>query len=162
MKMLFPETCFIDSNIFILSMTKETNIRLENFLNKVKYGEIKAYINAVVISEVFHKLLIAELRKNRNFSYEQSMELIKEQPEIISKLKKAFKAVDEIISFEGIEILEINKETVLEARKIAKENNMLFQDALIASNCKLNGVQEILTKDADFERVEFLNIIRFN
>ena len=160
--MLFPEECFIDSNIFLAAATERTTRKLHSFLEKVKFGEIKGYINPIVVSEVFHKLAITEVRKTRNVSCTEAMELIKEEPGIIQNLKKAFKTIDEILSYKGIEILEIDRKNVIETTKIAKENGLLFNDALIASSCKLNKIENILTNDADFERVEFLNTIKIN
>ncbi len=159
--MLFLESCFIDSNIFILTATNKESRKLKDFMSKVKFGEIKGYINPIVISEVFHKLATLEIKKNRRISYKEVLELIKEEPKIIKNLK-TFRVINEIISYEGIEILEIDKETVFETIKIAKENGLLFQDSLIASTCKLNKIENILTNDRDFERLEFLNVIKIN
>lgn len=160
--MIFPESCFIDSNIFLYLFLEKSSKKADEFLAKVKYGEIKGYINPIVVSEIFHKMATAEIKKNTGISHKEILELIKENPETIKSLKRTFKAIDEIFSYQGIKILEINKETVFETIKIAKENGLLFHDALIASTCKLNNIKNILTNDKDFERIESLNIIKVN
>ncbi|MBU2100524.1 PIN domain-containing protein [Candidatus Micrarchaeota archaeon] len=159
--MLLPDSCFIDSNIFLDAATERTTKKIHSFLEKVKFGEIKGYINPIVVSEVFHKLAITEIIRTMKISYSEAIALTKEEPEIIKKLK-TFKAINEIISYQGIEILEINKETVIDAIKISKEKGLLFQDALIASTCKQNRIEDILTNDKDFERADFLNVIKIN
>jgi len=160
--MLFPNECFIDSNIFIIASVKKGNQKFKEFIDKVRFGEIKGFINPIVVSEIFHKFAITEIRENMNVSYTEAMQLIKEEPKIIKNLKKAFKAIHEILSYEGIEILGMDEKNVTETIKIAKENELLFNDALIASTCKLNKIENIITNDTDFERLEFLNTIKIN
>jgi len=154
--MIFPDSCFIDSNIFLFSLRRKGYSQLKEFLKKVKFGEIKGYINSVVLSEVFHKTAITEIMENKRFSYQEALKATKEESELIKQLKKPFKMIDEIICFEGIEILDINKETVCEAREIAEEKGLLFQDSLIAANCKIKGIEYLVTNDKDFERTDFL------
>lgn len=47
---------FSDSNIFIYSATNTGPfLRCENFLLKIKSGEIIGYVNPIIVEEVYHK-----------------------------------------------------------------------------------------------------------
>ena len=44
-------------------------------------------------------------------------------------------------------------------RSVAEEYRLLPNDALIAATCKQYGITKIATFDADFERIDFLEVI---
>lgn len=43
---------------------------------------------------------------------------------------------------------------------IMKKYNFLPNDAIIAATCTHNGIKKIATFDRDFERVEFVKVIK--
>ena len=93
-------TIFIDANIFIYSITSaQNNNRCNNFLNKLKFGEIKGIINPIIISEVYHKLLVLNISKNYKTSYEESIRLIKSNPEILEITNGPKEAIIEMSKF---------------------------------------------------------------
>ena len=58
-----------------------------------------------------------------------------------------------------IEFLIITEEVVEITSSLASKYKLLPNDALIAATCKQYGITKIATFDADFERVDFLEVI---
>ncbi|MFQ6072310.1 MAG: PIN domain-containing protein [Methanosarcinales archaeon] len=148
---------FSDSNIFIYSATNTGPfLNCENFLLKIKSGEIIGYVNPIIVEEVYHKLLILEVCDRYNKLPYEAVRFIKQNPHILSQTNKSKQVIDEILKYKGLKVLEIGYSTIIEAKKLF--NILLGNDAIHAATCKIYGIYDIATNDSDFEKVDFLNI----
>ncbi|MFA7689676.1 MAG: PIN domain-containing protein [Methanofastidiosum sp.] len=148
---------FLDSNIFIYSITTTGNFKSCNLLlNKIKSGEITGYINPIVISEVYHKLLILNVSREYETPIHNSIKIIKNNSDVLKKIKGPMNAVLEISKIENIKVLDIN-EIILESSYLFLDI-LLINDAIHAATCKYNGIENIATNDSDLERVDFLKV----
>ncbi len=148
---------FIDSNIFIFDATVTGPYEeCENFLLKIKHGEIIGYSNPIVIEEVYHKLLILEVCTKYNIRPFAAVGFIKENPHILAEIDKPRKIIGEILNYRGLRVLEIGYHVILEAKKMF--NLLLGSDAIHAATCKMYEISDIATNDGDFKRVDFLSM----
>ncbi len=159
LKNFFNNELFIDSNIFIYSATNTgPYLGCEEFLKKIKRGEVVGYVNPIVVNEVYHKLLILEVCKRYNKKPYEAVHFIKDNPQILTELESAKNVIDEILAYRGIKVLEIGLYEVIEARRMF--GILLGNDAVHAATCKAFGVSNIATNDADFESVSHLRVWR--
>ncbi|MFQ6061936.1 MAG: type II toxin-antitoxin system VapC family toxin [Methanosarcinales archaeon] len=159
---------FIDSNIFIYVALEDIRYKdiCKEFLRKVNDGKYNAVISAVVISEVFHVVLLAELAELFNISQKEVVRLIKSNPIFIvanaptamSSAKKPWQAVEDIKNINNISILEIGYYEVDYASPISKQYNLLMNDSLHLAVMKKHGIQDIATNDSDFDRVDNIQV----
>ena len=154
------EEIFIDSNIFLYSYsTHKLANRCSNFLLKVEKGEFKGFINSVVVDEVFYKSIVAEIMTKKNIALKDIPSYIKSNPSILKALKNPYKVIEDILSKENIDILDSSK-NLSKITYFVKNFTLLPSDALIAVACKSGGITKIATFDKDFERVDFLEIVK--
>ena len=147
---------FIDSNIFIYHFL-DISEPCTDFLERVELREIEAYTSTVVIAEVLHRLMVAELIKKYGVKSSKALKYLKERPEVLSELEKCEIAVKEIQAFR-IKILSVPIDAVFQSENLRKEYYLLTNDSLNVYVMKINGLTDIATNDADFERVEWLKV----
>jgi predicted nucleic-acid-binding protein len=129
---------FIDTNIFLRVLVQENKTSFEDcfkILEMIKYGEIKAFTNSLVLAEI--NWVLSGLYK---FSKEKTVEAIRS----ILNLKN-LKIIDKSEPQEGINLYEKNK--------------VKFIDALIAANdLILKKEAKIISYDKDFDKMGVVRI----
>ncbi len=114
-----------------------------------------------VIEETFFKLLYMETErifgKTGKFVVKEKFRKHTQKYNNVRKYMSEF--VIESIRNDVIGVIDINKEIANDSIEIAFNYALLPNDALIAATCKYHGIRKIATFDADFERVEFVEIV---
>jgi predicted nucleic acid-binding protein len=84
-----PSGCraFIDSNIFIYHFLDLSETCTE-FLERIKAHEIRGFTSEIVMAEVLHKLMVAEIAPKHEMNRLEVSRLIKRCPSVISKLER--------------------------------------------------------------------------
>lgn len=129
--------CFVDSNIFLRTLTGESGDKFrdcQSFLAMVKEGQIQALTSSLVLAEVTWVLL-----KVYKFPKE-----------------KVLVGIHSILSLDNLNFIDEANQNL--ATQIYEAHSIKFIDALIASNPKIqNKEMTIVSYDDDFDK---LNIIR--
>ncbi len=159
---LLQKNAFIDTNIFLYTLKSNNKFSkaCNSYISKVKYGELKGFLSPLVINELFYKLIMIEISETKKIDLTKSKVYIKENPEIIPRLKKSIKAIEEIYLYDGIEILNIGKQISKFSLELSKEYGLLPNDATHAATCKFYNIENIVTNDGDFQKVDFLNVYK--
>ena len=157
---LLNEDAFIDTNIFLYTIKSNNKFSryCGDYISRVKYGEFLGYVPPLVISELFYKLIMIEISETKKLDISKSKNYLKENPAIISKLKKSSKVIEELYIYEGIKILQLGEEISKLSLELSKEYELLPNDAIHAATCKYYDIKNIATNDSDFERVDFLKV----
>lgn len=156
------ECIFIDANIFLdysLANPKYGESAAV-FLEKIELSEIKAVTTPIVFDEVSFIILM-----------QKGSLLLKTQDRknIINSIKKdkkfsnlCYGAVEEFNYFieclKGLKILSVNYKDYKQASELGKKYLLLPSDALHASVMENNKIQNIATRDGDFERIEGITV----
>jgi len=78
---LIKGSVFVDTSILIYAFTNTHYAKTcEDFLGRVKYGEVEGYINSTVIDEFFHKLVIFEVYSKKKLSSQKAVKFLKSNP----------------------------------------------------------------------------------
>jgi predicted nucleic acid-binding protein len=118
-----------------------------NLIYEVESGEIEGYIPTIVLNELLHRLMIAEIIQNgfaRNTK--DAINALKRDNNIIPSLNVCWEELDRIFEMHF---------TILE-----EKYSLLAKDAYITSFAKSYGITNIATNDRDFEHVEWLDVWR--
>ena len=93
LKQIPPGTkIFIDSNIFIYNFMG-TSEACTNLLERVRIADVEGYTSTIVLAEVLHRLMIAEVVEKYDVKPKKVLRLLKEKPEVIPALKKSERAI---------------------------------------------------------------------
>jgi len=150
---------FIDANIFIYDILNvpEYVDSCSFFLKRVEAGSIDGFTSLLVISEVIHKLMLSELIEKYGLKPHEVLIKMKKEPEIISSLRK-YKDILSKIKTIGIKILQNTDKTHEKAITFIKKYNLMSNDAINAALSREYGIEDIVTNDSDFDRVDFINV----
>jgi uncharacterized protein len=153
------ERVFIDTNIFLYSVFEHAiyGKSCREFLKRVENGEIKGFASDLVLNEVFHKLMVAEIAEIEGIDANNVTRLIKREPEIIGELKRVW-AEMELISGFGISLL--NTTTYPEFVRLSREYLLTAADAAHLAAMEANGIVSMASNDRDFTRVPWLRLWR--
>jgi predicted nucleic acid-binding protein len=68
--------------------------------------------------------------------------------------------IDKMIKMGYLKILNTNWEVLKSSSEMGKKYNLLTNDAIIIATCKYYGTNKLATFDFDFEKVDFIKIIK--
>ena len=147
---------FIDTNILIYA---HTNTRFttacEIILDKILDRELTGYINATVLDEFFHKMLITQIFTEKGLTPQQIVPWIKKNPEKVKDFILPFTITEELIKEYPFHIVDTTPALQL-ALQYARNYGLLFSDALHAACCTHYSLNHIITNDNDFIRISEL------
>lgn len=151
---------FIDANIFLYSIFGHPTLKpqCKEFLLKIENGVYESVTSTLVLNEVMHKLILAEVTKIKRLSSERdALKLIKEHHEIISSLSMTWRDYTDIKKY-PIAILSIDEDMMDTAIEISKKHGLLISDSVHLAAMNSNGIINIASNDGDFERVKGIKV----
>ena len=87
-----------------------------------------------------------------------TIEYLKRNSEVISRLSISRSNIEEIMNLEGLQIVEVPAHLFKKAVEISWKYGLLATDALLVATMRHYGIKKIATFDKDFERVDFLKL----
>ena len=153
------ERVFIDANIFLYSVFEHAvyGKSCRDFLKRIESNEIRVFTTDLVLNEVFHKLMIAEIAETEGTGPNNVAGIIKRRPEIIRELKRIWAEMELISSF-GIVVL--NAGTYPEFVRLSREYMLTAADAAHLAAMESFGIVSMASNDIDFQRVPWLKLWR--
>jgi predicted nucleic acid-binding protein len=154
------EKVLFDTNIFVYSALDHPKYgeSCTEAFQRVESKELKGYVPTIVLNELLHRLMIAEvIRKKLARNTGEVLELLKHDRSIIPSLNTCWEELDRIFAA-GFMVLEDRSNIFRKAISISREYSLLSSDAYIASFARVYGITNIATNDGDFERVEWLKV----
>ncbi|MDD1754059.1 MAG: PIN domain-containing protein [Methanothrix sp.] len=151
------ENIFLDANIFLYSAFDHPTfgVPCRDFLARVDREELHGYSSGFVLNEVFHKLMISEIIDTFDVKAQYAKRLFKERPEILDELNDVWEEMDII---NGFHIVILDAQTFPEFVQLSKRFHLMAMDSAHLAIMKLNGLTNLATNDADFERIPYLKV----
>ena len=147
---------FVDSNIFIYHFL-DLSDRCTVFLERISAHQLRGFTSTVVMAEVLHKLMIAEVAENYKLNRREVNQFIKRCPSVISELERCEAAIQQIPEF-NIEILPLMSGIDIESRNIRHDHNLMTNDSINLFLMKLAALEDIATNDSDFDRIPWIRV----
>jgi predicted nucleic acid-binding protein len=147
---------FVDSNIFIYHFLGSSE-SCTDFLERAETEDIDAHTTTIVLAEVMHRLMVAEVIEKYDVEPRGAIRFLKENPEVIPTLEKCENAMEKIPQF-GVKVLLVTVETIFQSRELRRQYLLMTNDSLNLHVMRSNQLYDIATNDGDFERVEWLKV----
>jgi predicted nucleic acid-binding protein len=147
---------FVDSNIFIYHFLGSSE-SCTDFLERAETGDIDAYTSTIVLAEVIHRLMVAEVIEKYDVELRGAVRFLKENPEVIPTLEKCENAVEKIPQF-GVKVLLATVEAIFQSGELRRRHLLMTNDSLNLYVMRSNQLYNIATNDGDFERVEWIKV----
>lgn len=150
---------FLDTNILIYALTEHPRFGrwCDDLLTRISRGEVKGYISVIVLNELLYKLVIGEVAQKARISLNQVAHYVKRQPGLLANLE-AYEVVAEVETGYRLHISAVTRETFTLARQLMAEYHLLSNDALHLAVMRERNIGNLVTNDADFERVSNIRV----
>jgi predicted nucleic acid-binding protein len=122
----------------------------------VEDGELLGVIPAVVLNELLHRLMLAEVvEKGLASSPQGAVTQLKSNPDIVSQLSVVWEVYQNLTKM-PFELVDNAKGLTDLTYYFSKELKLMAKDAAIAAFAHSHHIENIITNDRDFERVPWL------
>ena len=149
---------FVDANVPLAAILSEKRAaEAEAFMRRVAAREIVAVTSNVVVSEVFHRALVAETCELLGVSYSAALRLLKDDPSVFRRLFKCYEAADDFMRLCD-QVLALDHGTLRRALRLSKEHGLLINDATHVALMVGHGLVSLASFDRDLKRVPFLKV----
>lgn len=141
---------FVDSNILIYALTGVSAECLD-FVRRFVEGEITAYASADVLSDVVHRLILADATATTGRLV--AHRVLKRDPFLVRSLTRWQTKVADLLATPLI-VDAVGLEDVRSLIAQIPVTGLLGKDALVYRSMASFGLTAIATNDADFERLD--------
>lgn len=144
-------TAFIDANIFLGHFLAQQPV-CTAFLERVWNQEVTGVTSVLVLSEVRHGLLRAEVTARKALSTKQTLPYLQAHPEIIAHLPDSRRAMMELRSW-PLRIVQLTRGQFWQACRLSERFGLLTNDALHVATIRAHRLRHLVSADHDFRRV---------
>lgn len=145
---------FVDANTFVYHFSRHPVLAAPctDLLDRIARKELVAVTSADVLSDVAHRLMVLEAATAFGWTGTGLTGRLRRHPAEIVKLAQFERSVRTIAS-SGVKIVAVAAPLVEAAAAISRQFGLLSGDALIVAVMQSEGLAQIASHDADFDRV---------
>jgi predicted nucleic acid-binding protein len=148
---------FLDANIFVYHFCSEPQYGPDsrNLLDRVSRNRLQGFTASDVLNDVAHRVMTVEAANKYGWPMTGIAYKLQKHPDELKSLTWYRQAIDEVIQI-GIQVLSVDAAHVVAAASLSQQFGLLSGDALIAAVMQANGLTNIASNDADFDRVPWI------
>lgn len=152
---------FVDTNIFDLHY-RGKSVTCSAFMTRVARGEIVAYVNTQVLSDLLHKLMLAEAQAKGIIAKRQASilkERFKADRTIAGRLTDYQSHFEDTLAI-GLKVFRITRELLVETKLERITHCLLTGDSIHVGNMNRHNqpITDIATHDGDFGHIPGLTV----
>lgn len=144
---------FLDANVLLYHVL-EARPSCALLLRRAKARDIRALTSIVVLSEVFHHLMLAEaVQRFRLDSSRAALNLLRR----LASLTTTRRLIKQVPAL-GVRVVPVRWRDLALAGELSQRYGLLTNDALIVATMSAYHLTHLATNDADFRRVPGLTL----
>lgn len=145
---------FVDANVLVYSYGADPTYggACTDLRERIELGDLRGFMTSGMLNEVGHRLMTLEACRMFGWAYAGIARRMRRHPAEIQKLQEFRKAMDEIVAI-GVQVLPVRVDDVLTAGDLSLQYGLLSGDALIVAIMQAQGLTNLASNDADFDRV---------
>jgi predicted nucleic acid-binding protein len=147
------DSIFLDTNLLVYHFAAHPThgAACSRLIERIDKKEITAFTSTHMLSEVAHRLMTYEA--SQMFGWKSKIvDRLKQRPTEIQRLNSFRQAIERIPQL-GIHVLTIPAHLVATAAALSIQHGLLSNDALVVAIMQVQGLSNIASHDADFDRV---------
>lgn len=152
---------FVDTNIFSLHF-QGRSATCSAFINRIAQGDVIAYVNTQVLSDLLHKLMLAEAC-TKGLIVKQSASQLKicllANRTIAANLTDYQSHFENILGI-GLKVLSITSKLLVDTKVERRTHGLMTGDSLHMGNMNHHStpIRDIVTYDGDFAHIPNINV----
>lgn len=156
---------FVDTNIFDLHF-RGKSATCTALMSRIATGDVEAYVNTQILSDLLHKMMMAEAEK-KGYITKRNASKLKYKLSIDRTINSQL--IDYQTNFEnllaiGIKVLRISRKTLVETKLERSNYGLMTGDSLHLGTMNRHTIRldNIVTQDGDFEHIPGLIVWKPN
>jgi predicted nucleic acid-binding protein len=152
--LVLGESVFLDANTLIYHFTTNPlfGTACSNVLRRIERQEIVGFTSTHMLSEVAHRIMTIEASNTFAWQLAGIVQRLRRQPNQVQRLT-GFRQTVENVLHSSIQVLPIPASLIGTAAQVSQQTGLLSNDALIVAVMQANGLTNLASNDADFDRV---------
>jgi predicted nucleic acid-binding protein len=148
------ESVFLDANTLVYHFAAHATFgaACTQLLQRVENQELLGFTSTQVLGEVAHRLMTTEASSLFGWPFAGIGNRLRTHPAEVQRLS-TFRTALEAIARSKLRVLIIPPDMLLAAAVICQHVGLLTNDGLIVAVMQANGLTNIASNDADFDRV---------
>lgn len=152
---------FVDTNIFFLYF-RGSSATCSAFVERIARGEVAAYVNTQVLSDLLHKLMLAEACAKGLIAKQSASQLkicLSTNRTIAANLNDYQSHFENILGI-GLKVLPITSKLLVDTKVERRTHGLMTGDSLHMGNMNHHStpIQDIVTYDGDFAHIPNINV----
>jgi predicted nucleic acid-binding protein len=149
-----PADVLVDANTFIYHFTADPKwgAACTRLLERIEFQELRGFISTHVLTDVGHRLMTTEAMNRLGWPATRLAARLRKHHAEIPKLTVYLQAPTKIAQI-GIQVLPVLEQHVFQTAQLSRAHELLTGDALIVAVMQANGLTNLASLDADFDRV---------
>jgi predicted nucleic acid-binding protein len=145
---------FVDANplVYHFSRHPQFGAACTALLDRIERGELSGCTTTHVLSETAHRLMTLEAITLLNLPAAGSGNRLRTHPADVSRLTLLRRAIEQLVQG-NLRILPVPANLLAAAVGLSQQIGLLTNDGLIVAVMQANGLTDIASLDADFDRV---------
>jgi predicted nucleic acid-binding protein len=145
---------FIDANVFVYAFANDPQFEAacKQLLERIDKGELQGVTSSHIVTESAHRLMTEEAVTLTGRSLSGIVNWLKRHPAEVQRLALYRQAIDELTMI-GVQILPVTGPVVSHAADVCRQFGLLTNDAVTVVVMQDNGLTNLASNDADFDRV---------
>jgi predicted nucleic acid-binding protein len=150
----YGETVFLDANTLLFHFTTEARYgaACTDFLERIERNEVTALTSTHVLSEVAHRMMTIEVSLRFGRPFAGIVRWMEQHPAEVQQLTRFRQALQEV-SLYHVRVVTIAPDLLDAAATVSQQSGLLHNDSLIVAIMQANGLTNLASADADFDRV---------
>ncbi len=148
------EAVFVDANTFVYHFAPDPKYQAacSQLLHRIESQDYLGFTSTAILSEVAHRLFMLEAGQKLPWSPGKLLQRLKQNPAAWQSMSTFRTAIDSILQSK-IKILTIDPPLIRTATILTQRYSLLANDALLIAVVQANGLANLASNDADFDRV---------
>jgi predicted nucleic acid-binding protein len=145
---------FLDANVLIYHFSghPQYGAACTQLVERIERQEVQGFTSAHCVADVAHRLMTIEAMNLLGWPVAGLAARLRRNRSEIPKLALYQQAVGKLPLL-GIKVLRVSEHHVLQATQFSQQHELLTGDALIVSVMRHEGLTQLASRDADFDRV---------
>lgn len=147
-------SAFVDANTLVYHFAADPVFGppCRGLLGRIKLGEVQGFSSTHVLSDLAHRMMTIEAMQAFGWPAAGILRRLRRHPAEIQRLVLFRQAVEGVERF-GLQVVPVTASHISAAAAISQQHGLLSGDALVVAVMQSQGLTNLASHDADFDRV---------
>ncbi len=157
-----PKIAYIDPSFFINLMVKDSRFfeECKNYSQKLRRGKTVLVMSNLGLDEIWYVLLKLFAMRDYEKNWQKTL---KKNPDVVKKYSEEIEIHTlELLEIPNLLLAEISVDQTMLSLNLMKKYGLFPRDAIHAAAAIASRIENVITTDGDFKRIEELEVYTCN